>query len=101
VFNEINSRDIEKINIFRGMFDSWIFLSVILATAVFQVIIVEFLGTFASTVPLTWQFWLLSLLFGVLSMPLAAILKCIPVERDTTTKHHDGYEALPSGPERV
>nr|AAL17949.1 type IIB calcium ATPase [Medicago truncatula] len=101
VFNEINSREIEKINIFRGMFDSWIFLSVILATAVFQVIIVEFLGTFASTVPLTWQFWLLSLLFGVLSMPLAAILKCIPVERDTTTKHHDGYEALPPGPERV
>jgi len=101
VFNEINSREIEKINIFRGMFDSWIFLSVILATAVFQVIIVEFLGTFASTVPLTWQFWLLSLLFGLLSMPLAAILKCIPVERDTTTKHHDGYETLPSGPERV
>ncbi|CAI8584746.1 unnamed protein product [Vicia faba] len=99
VFNEINSREIEKINIFRGMFDSWIFLSVILATAVFQVIIVEFLGTFASTVPLTWQFWLLSVLFGVLSMPLAVILKCIPVERNTTTKHHDGYEALPSGPD--
>ncbi|CAK8570984.1 unnamed protein product [Lathyrus sativus] len=99
VFNEINSREIEKINIFKGMFDSWIFLSVILATAVFQVIIVEFLGTFASTVPLTWQFWLLSVLFGVLSMPLAVILKCIPVERATTTKHHDGYEALPSGPD--
>lgn len=81
------------------MFDSWIFLSVILATAVFQVIIVEFLGTFASTVPLTWQFWLLSVLLGVLSMPLAVILKCIPVERATTTKHHDGYEALPSGPD--
>ncbi|XP_050916376.1 putative calcium-transporting ATPase 11, plasma membrane-type [Lathyrus oleraceus] len=80
VFNEINSREIEKINIFKSMFDSWIFLSVILATAVFQVIIVEFLGTFASTVPLTWQFRLLSVLLGVFSMPLAVILKCIPVE---------------------
>ncbi|MED6126006.1 putative calcium-transporting ATPase 11, plasma membrane-type [Stylosanthes scabra] len=56
VFNEINSREIEKINIFRGMFDSKIFFAVIFST-------------------------------------------CIPVERDTTTKHHDGYEALPSGPE--
>ncbi|MCI40004.1 calcium-transporting ATPase plasma membrane-type-like, partial [Trifolium medium] len=44
---------------------------------------------------------LLSVLFGLLSMPLAAILKCIPVERDTTKQHHDGYEALPPGPESV
>lgn len=101
VFNEINSRDIEKINIFKGMFDSWIFVLIILATVVFQVVIVEFLGAFASTVPLNWQLWLLSVLIGAVSMPIAVILKCIPVERNTNTsnKHHDGYEALPSGPE--
>ncbi|XP_057438038.1 putative calcium-transporting ATPase 11, plasma membrane-type [Lotus japonicus] len=101
VFNEINSRDIEKINIFRGMFDSWIFVAIISATVVFQVVIVEFLGAFASTVPLSWQFWLLSVLIGAISMPIAVILKCIPVERNTSSKkkHHDGYEALPSGPD--
>ncbi|XP_027912992.1 putative calcium-transporting ATPase 11, plasma membrane-type [Vigna unguiculata] len=99
VFNEINSRDIEKINVFRGMFDSWIFLSIIFATVAFQVVIVEFLGTFASTVPLNWQFWVLSVLIGAVSIPIAAILKCIPVERDNSKQHHDGYEALPSGPE--
>ena len=99
VFNEINSRDIEKINVFRGMFNSWIFLLIIFVTVAFQVVIVEFLGTFASTVPLNWQLWLLSVLIGAVSMPLAAILKCIPVERVATVKHHDGYEALPSGPE--
>lgn len=99
VFNEINSREIEKINIFRGMFDSGIFFTVIFSTVAFQAIIVEFLGTFANTVPLNWQLWLLSVLIGAVSMPISAILKCIPVERDTTTKHHDGYEALPSGPE--
>ncbi|GMY19041.1 calcium-transporting ATPase 4, plasma membrane-type-like isoform X1 [Fagus crenata] len=100
VFNEINSRDIEKINIFRGIFDSWIFLGVMVSTVVFQVIIVEFLGDFASTVPLSWQLWLLSILLGSVSLLVAVILKCIPVERDTshtTTNHHDGYEALPSG----
>ncbi|MED6223009.1 Alpha carbonic anhydrase 4 [Stylosanthes scabra] len=100
VFNEINSRDIERINVFRGMFGSWIFLGIIFATAAFQVIIVEFLGTFASTVPLNWQMWLLSIAIGAVSMPLAAIVKCIPIERVTAIKHnHDGYEALPSGPE--
>ncbi|KAH1194643.1 Calcium-transporting ATPase 4, plasma membrane-type [Glycine soja] len=98
VFNEINSRDIDKINIFRGMFDSRIFLAIIFATVAFQVVIVEFLGTFASTVPLNWQFWLLSVVIGAVSMPIAAILKCIPVERDTSKQHHDGYEALPSEP---
>ncbi|KAF5750243.1 putative calcium-transporting ATPase 11 plasma membrane-type [Tripterygium wilfordii] len=98
VFNEINSRDIEKINIFRGMFDSWVFLAIILITVVFQVIIVEFLGTFASTVPLSWQYWLLSVAIGAVSLPIAVLLKCIPVE-STAAKHHDGYDALPSGPE--
>ncbi|KEH20815.1 membrane calcium-translocating P-type ATPase [Medicago truncatula] len=100
VFNEINSRDIEKINIFRGMFDSWIFLLIIFSTVAFQVVIVEFLGAFASTVPLSWQLWLLSVLIGAISMPLAVIVKCIPVERKNSIKqNHDGYEALPSGPE--
>ncbi|KAF7819054.1 putative calcium-transporting ATPase 11, plasma membrane-type [Senna tora] len=100
VFNEINSRDMEKINVFRGIFDSWVFLGIIFSTVAFQVIIVEFLGTFASTVPLNWQFWVLSVLIGAVSMPISAILKCIPVERDIIKhKHHDGYEELPSGPE--
>ncbi|XP_059646266.1 putative calcium-transporting ATPase 11, plasma membrane-type [Cornus florida] len=101
LFNEINSRDIEKINIFRGMFDSWIFIGVMVSTLAFQVIIIEFLGTFASTVPLSWQLWLLSILIGSVSLPLAVVLKCIPVERETAKqpKHHDGYEPLQSGPE--
>ncbi|KAJ6864359.1 calcium-transporting ATPase 6 [Populus alba x Populus x berolinensis] len=98
VFNEINSRDIEKINIVRGMFSSWIFLGVMVITVVFQVIIVEFLGTFASTVPLSWQMWLLCIVIGAVSMPIAVALKCIPVERENP-KHHDGYDALPTGPD--
>lgn len=100
VFNEINSRDIEKINIFRGMFSSWIFIGVMSATVIFQIIIVEFFGAFASTTPLSWQLWLLSILIGLVSMPIAVVLKCIPVE-GKTTKHHDGYDQLPTGPEGV
>ncbi|KAG4183632.1 hypothetical protein ERO13_A09G121500v2 [Gossypium hirsutum] len=100
VFNEINSREIEKINIFRGMFSSWIFLGVMASTVAFQVVIVEFLGTFASTVPLSWQLWLLCILIGSVSLIVGVIVKCIPVERAAVKpKHHDGYDALPSGPE--
>lgn len=98
VFNEINSRDMEKINIFRGIFGSWIFIGVILVTVVFQVIIVEFLGTFASTTPLSWRLWLLSVLIGAVSLIVAVILKLIPIEKETS-KHHDGYDLLPGGPE--
>ncbi|CAK7342676.1 unnamed protein product [Dovyalis caffra] len=96
VFNEINSRDMEKINVFRGMFSSWMFIGVIVITVVFQAIIVEFLGTFASTVPLSWQMWLFCVLIGAVSLPIAVVIKCIPVERENP-KHHDGYDALPSG----
>ncbi|KAK9158607.1 hypothetical protein Scep_005181 [Stephania cephalantha] len=99
VFNEINSREMEKINVFRGMFRSWVFIGVMVATVVFQIIIVEFLGTFASTVPLSWQLWLLSVLIGAVSMIVSVILKCIPVEPGKPDKHHDGYVALPSGPD--
>ncbi|GLT63138.1 hypothetical protein SLA2020_357220 [Shorea laevis] len=98
VFNEINSRDIERINIFKGMFDSWIFLGVMVTTVAFQAIIVEFLGTFANTVPLSWQLWLLSIAIGSVSMVMGVILKCIPVESTLKPRHHDGYEALASGP---
>ncbi|CAO2831693.1 unnamed protein product [Amaranthus hypochondriacus] len=101
VFNEINSRQIEKINVFRGMLSSWIFIGVMVSTVAFQAVIVEFLGTFASTVPLSWQLWLISILIGAIGMPLAVILKCIPVERSTSLQQHDGYDALPSGPNQV
>ncbi|KAJ0566819.1 putative P-type Ca(2+) transporter [Helianthus annuus] len=101
VFNEVNSRDMDKLNVFRGMFSSWIFMAVMVATVVFQVIIVEFLGTFASTVPLDWQLWLLSVVIGLVSMPIAVVLKCIPVDKTVVKEQHDGYEILPDGPERV
>ena len=99
MFNEINSREIEKINIFHGLFGNWIFLGIIAATVVFQVIIVEFLGAFASTVPLNWQLWLLSIALGSVGMPIAVVLKCIPVKNNMTPSQHDGYDALPTGPE--
>ncbi|KAI4333057.1 hypothetical protein L6164_017911 [Bauhinia variegata] len=100
VFNEINSRDMEKINVFRGILSSWVFMMVIVSTVCFQVIIVELLGAFAETVPLSWDLWLVSVLIGAASLPMAVVLKFIPVPESVyIAKHHGGYEPLPTGPE--
>ncbi|KAL4562010.1 hypothetical protein LXL04_034198 [Taraxacum kok-saghyz] len=102
VFNEVNSRDMEKINVLRGIFDSWVFMLVMICTVTFQIIIVELLGTFASTVPLSWDLWIASVLLGSVSLPVGALLKCIPVDSSTSQgagKQHDGYEPLPRGPD--
>lgn len=79
VFNEISSREMEKINVFKGILENYVFVSVLACTAFFQIIIVEFLGTFANTTPLSWQQWFVSVFFGFLGMPIAAALKMIPV----------------------
>lgn len=79
VFNEISSREMENINVFKGILKNYVFVGVISCTVLFQIIIVEFLGTFANTSPLTWQQWFASMWLGFLGMPIAAAIKMIPV----------------------
>ncbi|GFY84751.1 autoinhibited Ca(2+)-ATPase, isoform 4 [Actinidia rufa] len=81
VFNEINSREIEKINVFRGLLDSWVFATAIVCVVVCQVVAVEFLGPFAHTTPLGWRLWVVSILLGFLSMPVSVLLKCITASK--------------------
>jgi len=101
VFNEINSREMQKINVFRGMISNWIFIGIIAVTVIFQVVIIEFLGTFASTVPLSWQLWLVSVGLGSISLIVGAILKCIPVKSDENASSPNGYVPLRSGPDNI
>ncbi|XP_044498781.1 calcium-transporting ATPase 2, plasma membrane-type-like [Mangifera indica] len=79
VFNEISSREMEKINVFKGILNNNVFVGVVGVTVIFQIIIVELLGTFANTAPLTLSQWGFCLFIGFLGMPIAAILKMIPV----------------------
>lgn len=79
LFNEVNSREMEKVDVLDGILKNKVFVSVIAATVIFQIIIVEYLGTFANTSPLTATQWLFSILTGFLSMPIAVLLKRIPV----------------------
>ncbi|KAL8170276.1 hypothetical protein V2J09_022080 [Rumex salicifolius] len=79
VFNEISSREMEKINVFKGILKNYVFVTVLACTVVFQIIIIEFLGTFANTSPLTLTQWVISVLLGFIGMPVAAAVKMIPV----------------------
>jgi len=79
VFNEISSREMEKIDVFKGILKNYVFVAVLTCTVVFQVIIIELLGTFADTTPLNLGQWLVSIILGFLGMPVAAALKMIPV----------------------
>ncbi|CAI0430456.1 unnamed protein product [Linum tenue] len=79
VFNEISSREMESINVFRGIMNNYVFVMVLGATVAFQIIIIELLGTFANTTHLTSHQWGASVLIGFIGMPIAAILKMVPV----------------------
>ncbi|PIN06164.1 Calcium transporting ATPase [Handroanthus impetiginosus] len=75
LFNEVNSREMEKINVLQGILGNYVFVSVLVSTVLFQIIIVEFLGTFANTTPLTLMQWFVSIFIGFLGMPIAVGLK--------------------------
>ncbi|XXG64810.1 hypothetical protein AAC387_Pa05g2663 [Persea americana] len=79
VFNEVSSREMEKINVFKGMLKNYLFVGVLTTTVLFQIIIIEFLGDFANTAPLTLTQWFASVILGFLGMPIAAAIKMIPV----------------------
>ncbi|KAG6705417.1 hypothetical protein I3842_07G178100 [Carya illinoinensis] len=80
VFNEISCREMEKINVFKGIIENYVFVGVLACTVLFQIIIIEFLGAFANTTPLSSEQWFVSVFLGFLGMPVAAILKMIPVD---------------------
>ncbi|KAG2648889.1 hypothetical protein PVAP13_1NG071300 [Panicum virgatum] len=81
VFNEFNSRKPEELNIFSGVSRNHLFLGVVTITVVMQVIIIEFLGKFTSTVRLDWELWLVSVVIAFVSWPLAFVGKFIPVPK--------------------
>ncbi|XP_057855556.2 calcium-transporting ATPase 5, plasma membrane-type isoform X1 [Cryptomeria japonica] len=79
IFNEFNARKPDQKNIFRGLHKNRLFIGIICMTLILQVIIVEFLKKFAKTTQLNPKQWILCIVIGFLSWPIAAVVKCIPV----------------------
>lgn len=79
VFNEINCRRIdETMNVFKDLFDNWIFIVVQIVVIVGQFLIVTFGGIAFKTVPLTPQQWLITIAIGSLSIPVGTIIRLLP-----------------------
>ncbi|WOL06483.1 calcium-transporting ATPase 5, plasma membrane-type [Canna indica] len=81
IFNEFNARKPDEINIFRGVTKNYLFTGIIGFTFILQVLIIEFLGKFTSTVRLNWKLWLVSVAIALISWPLAVVGKLIPVPK--------------------
>ncbi|KAK8936710.1 Calcium-transporting ATPase 8, plasma membrane-type [Platanthera zijinensis] len=81
LFNEFNARKPDEMNAFKGVTKNHLFIGIIGITLVFQILIIEFLGKFFSTVRLNWKLWLVSVGIGMLSWPLAIAGKLIPVPK--------------------
>nr|XP_016505608.1 PREDICTED: calcium-transporting ATPase 9, plasma membrane-type-like isoform X1 [Nicotiana tabacum]XP_016505609.1 PREDICTED: calcium-transporting ATPase 9, plasma membrane-type-like isoform X1 [Nicotiana tabacum] len=86
IFNEFNARKPDEINVFTGVTKNPLFTGVVGTTFILQIIIIEFLGKFTSTVRLSWKLWLVSLAIGIISWPLAAAGKLIPVPKTPLAK---------------
>uniref|UniRef100_A0A0A9D7B5 Cation-transporting P-type ATPase C-terminal domain-containing protein n=1 Tax=Arundo donax TaxID=35708 RepID=A0A0A9D7B5_ARUDO len=56
-------------------------MGVVGITVILQVIIIEFLGKFTSTVRLNWKLWLVSVAIAFVSWPLAFVGKFILVPK--------------------
>ncbi|WVZ92297.1 hypothetical protein U9M48_038374 [Paspalum notatum var. saurae] len=80
VFNEVSSREMERIDVFQGILDNNVFAAVLGSTVVFQFIIIQFLGSFANTTPLTFTQWIACIFIGFIGMPIAAAVKMVPVD---------------------
>ncbi|KAL4571213.1 hypothetical protein LXL04_017966 [Taraxacum kok-saghyz] len=81
IFNEFNARKPDEMNVFKGVTKNRLFMAIVGLTVVLQVVIVMFLGKFTTTTRLSWQLWLVSIVIGFLSWPLAVVGKLIPVSQ--------------------
>ncbi|CAI9300630.1 unnamed protein product [Lactuca saligna] len=79
VFNEFNSRKLEKRNIFKGIHRNRLFVGIIGMTVVLQVVMVEFLKKFADTDRLNGVQWGICIAIAALSWPIGWFVKMIPV----------------------
>ncbi|KAK9067595.1 hypothetical protein SSX86_011706 [Deinandra increscens subsp. villosa] len=79
VFNEFNSRKLEKRNIFKGIHKNRLFIGIIGTTIILQIVMVEFLKNFADTERLNGVQWGICVGIAALSWPIGWFMKLIPV----------------------
>lgn len=86
IFNEFNARKPDELNVFTGVTKNHLFTGIVGSTFILQIIIINFLGKFASTVRLNFPQWMICLIIGIISWPLAVAGKFIPVPKTPLAK---------------
>ncbi|KAL9157280.1 hypothetical protein ABFS82_09G132900 [Erythranthe guttata] len=86
IFNEVNARKPEELNVFTGVTKNPLFTGIVGSTFILQIIIINFLGKFTSTVRLDFQLWVVCLAISIVSWPLAIAGKFIPVPKTPLAK---------------
>ena len=83
VFNEYTSKNLgDNWDVFSTIPDNPIFIAVSLVTVALQVMLIEVGGEFMQTSPLTGSQWLITILLGLISVPVGVLMRFIPVEED-------------------
>ncbi|CAG9332983.1 unnamed protein product [Blepharisma stoltei] len=80
IFNEINCRKVksDEKNVFKGITKNWIFLGIIIGTAIIQVLLVQFGGQPANTVPLTFLEHLFCIVIGTGALKIGILVRFLP-----------------------
>jgi len=95
LFNEINCRRLEdEKNVFQNFFANWIFIAVIIGTAIVQFLLVQFCGAFAKTTALDAGQWFFCIGIGAFSIPWAIVLRFIPVPDEHSRETKVPVDAL-------
>ncbi|KAL8160521.1 hypothetical protein V2J09_002058 [Rumex salicifolius] len=87
IFNEFNARKPDEFNVFAGVIKNRLFVAIVSLTLILQIVIIQYLGKFTSTVRLDWQLWLICTAIGFISWPLAVVGKFIPVPETPLSKY--------------
>ncbi|KAJ7715036.1 hypothetical protein DFH07DRAFT_762890, partial [Mycena maculata] len=79
--NSINCRPLDrKLNIFEGTTKNWYFMTITLIEIGTQILIVFFGGATFEVTHIGGRKWGISLVLGVVSMPLGVLVRCLPSE---------------------
>ena len=80
IFNEFNSRRVGNENdIFAGLLNNPMFVSIAIITVIVQILFIQFGGSYTQTVPLPLNLWLVSVGSASLSIPFGFVYRLIPV----------------------
>mmetsp|Transcript_11369 Transcript_11369/g.19422 ORF Transcript_11369/g.19422 Transcript_11369/m.19422 type:complete len:1208 (+) Transcript_11369:235-3858(+) len=93
IFNEINARQMVRINVFQGLTENKIFMAIIVFTGAMQVLLIETpASNFVGTVSLSGWHWFICVAVGFLSLPLAAVAKLLPMpDGDSFAEMQNNY----------